>query len=101
MNRYDLECAYSVMELNERRKLAEHMGYTMQRLYTYCLRRSSDRIGKERYKQFLKFKSENEWMELAKQGRKKREKPTVLTINFGEMIVPDIVMIGSQKYIKA
>lgn len=101
MDREDLMYAYSQLNRDERRELSKLIGCTMSNLYRYCMKPYSDHIGQERYDKLMKFRDLKSWMNLANSGRQKKLKPTILTINFGSMITPDIVMIGNQKYIKA
>ena len=101
MDREDLMYAYSQLNRDQRRDLAVIMGCTRPNLYRYCMKPYSDNIGKERYQKLLKFMNLEEWMQLSNIGRQKNTKPTVLSINFMDMTTPDIIMIGSQKYVKA
>lgn len=103
MNRDDLRDAYSELSLDERKKLAEHMGHSMSQQYQYIMRPSSDSIGKERKAKFLSFLPEEKWLQLAEEARNKiAGDPIELKINWPELVkLPDIVLINEQKYIPA
>lgn len=101
-NRNTLRNAYTELSLQERRKLAEHMGFSMSQQYQYIMRPSSDSIGKERKAKFLSFLPEEKWLELAEKAKNKVADPIELKINFPELVkLPDIIIINEQKYTPA
>jgi hypothetical protein len=102
MNRVVLKDAYSVMPLDQRRKLAKHMSCEIGALYRYCMVPGSEKIGKERLAKLLEFMSLSDWRELAAKASQKSTKPIVLKIDFpGITTLPDIIMVGNTKYVPA
>ena len=101
MDRKLLLEAYSEMPLDERRNLAKHMNNSMKQLYQYCMRPSSDHIGKERMEKFLSFRPLSYWENLASINRqnKQKAKPIELILNFINMKNPDVIIINGKRYI--
>ena len=97
INRRELQGAFSLMSREDRRKLAEHMGYTMSTLRRYCLEPSSEKIGQDRLKKFLEFYPQETWLELAEKAE--QMKPVEVIFTWPELDkLPDVIIINKQKY---
>lgn len=102
MDRNILRDAYSQLSLEQRRALSKITGKTLAQLYTYCMRPSSDHIGRERKQKLLEFMPEEEWLALAKQAQEAiiKGSPIELKIEWPEDLCPDVVIINGQRYIQ-